>query len=185
MSSFSGEHYKTLAGLTAMLLLLGGCSSKATQPAKQPETPSRSEIETMLLQPATVTEVFHLRSECVALGKTIEENENKNLENKNLDLAVKKNGYGYVESTKTNYSVSANRCYVLIVQIWLTAESTLREESTVLYDGQTEEVLAAAIKCSDCSANRGYIEDHFPKKVDYSKALDYINRLMDDGEPKQ
>jgi hypothetical protein len=164
---------RTLAGLTAMLLLLGGCSSKTTQPAKEPETPSKSEIETTLLQPATVTEVFHLRSECVALGKKVEENESKHLLGEKGD---------YVVLTRTNYSVPANHCYVLIV------EQHGLSKSTAVYDGQTEETLAATVKLKDGSPSRGYIgrtQDGRLKEAGYINASDYINRLMDDGEPNQ
>jgi hypothetical protein len=179
---------KNLAGLTATLLFLGGCSSNATQPEKQPETLSQSELETMLLQRATVTEVFHLRSECVALGRKIEEDMQKHPEQ------------FLVTDTETNYSVSANRCYVLVVAssmptVSRPADNTGRTvfsngavESRVLYDGQTGETLALAQKFTDSRPSRGYIGhilDGSFKEADYSKASDYINRLMDDGEPKQ
>lgn len=179
---------KNPAGLTAMLLFLTGCSSNATQPEKQPETLSQSELETMLLQRATVTEVFHLRSECAALGKKTEEDIEKYPEQ------------FLVTHAETNYSVSTNRCYVLVVggfrpKVSRPADSASRTvftngavESRVLYDGQTGEMLALAQKFTDSRSSRGYIghlQDGSFKEADYLKASDYINRLMDDGEPKQ
>jgi hypothetical protein len=167
---------KNLACLTATLLFLSGCSSNTTQPEKQPETLSQSELETMLLQRATVTEVFHLRGECAALGKKTEENLEKDSRTPSL-----------VTRTETNYSVSANRCYVLTVGSFYP-KITHGTESRALYDGQTHEMLALTQKFTDGRPNRGYIghtQDGSPKEADYSKASDYIDRLMDDGEPKQ
>ena len=162
---------KSLPCLSVALLLFGGCSSKATQPTKQPATPSEAEIATLLLQPATVTEVFHLRGECVALGNKMEADKSKYLKENE-----------YVVLTRANYSVSANHCYVLIV------EQHELSKSTALYDGQTEKILAATVLFKDGSPSRGYMgntQDGFPKETDYSKVADFINRLMDDGEPKQ
>lgn len=172
---------KSLAGLAAVLLLLSGCSSKAAQPAKQPETPSKSEMETLLLQPATVTEAFHLRGECAALGKKKEENLSKMADN-DLLSPNNKNPVAAFTTVKTNYSVSANRCYLLI--------DTNRSDGELirLEDGQTEDTLALAVKYTNGSKSRGFIGnalDGHGKETDYSKASDYINRLMDGGEPKE
>jgi hypothetical protein len=162
---------KSLGGLAAVLLIVSGCSSKAAQPEKQPASASESDIETLMLQPATVTEVFHLRGECVTLGKKVEEDMSKYL----------KEGE-YVVSTRINYNVGVNHCYVLLVK---QSES---QKLTSLYDGQTEEMLAAFAKNKDGSPSRGFI-GHTPdgtlKLTDYAKATDYINGLMGGDEPKE
>lgn len=138
---------------------------RAIPPAVQPQTPSKAEIETLLLQPATVTEVFHLRGECAALGGKIE-NKNKSPEETVVD-------------TEISYSVAENRCYVLI------RRKGANVERVALYDGRTEEVLAFAMTSDGRQMGTiGRDQDGQPKYADYSKALDYINRLMGNGEQK-
>lgn len=161
---------QALATLSVAVLLLGGCSANARpKPAQQPEDLSKSEMETLLLQSATTTEVFHLRSECVALGNKVEADKTKDL--KETDS---------VAIARTNYSVSANRCYVLI------AERHELTKSTALYDGQTEEALALTVMFNDGSPSRGYMvlhsEDGVPKQEDYSRVANYIRRMMDDEQ---
>lgn len=172
---------KCLPCVSLVLLLFGGCSSQATQPSKQPATPSQSDIETLMLQPATVTEVFHLRGECVDLGKKTEERRQEESEERLRNQNNTMNEY-LTYSVRTNYSISANRCYVL-----LTADGQ-KSQAQTLYDGQTEELLAATLIFKDGRPSRafmGSIQDGIPKETDYSKATDFIDRMMDDGEPKQ
>jgi hypothetical protein len=78
----------------------------------------------------TATEVFHLRSECAALGEKIM-NEN----------AI---GKALTQSVYTRYNPKTNRCYVHhVVQ---TADLSTPEDKSIfhdyLLDGQTKEMLA-------------------------------------------
>jgi len=166
-----------LAGFTAAVLFTMGCSSTTVPPNKQSETLSKSEVETLLLAPPSVADVFHLRGECVALGKKIADNED----------AVSGRT---VRFTRTNYSVSANRCYVLISAsqhgIIDNEKHTVDGkdvQATSTYDGQTGEQLAMVIDFGDGTPKLGFIghtgNGVEPKPADYGEALDYINQLID------
>jgi len=106
-----------LPAIAVVLGFLASCESKRPSTDRTNRLPS-------------ATEVFHLRSECVALGQKI------------LDGNVV--GSALSHSQVSHYDPRTNRCYVeLTIQ---TADTTkpLDYLNRVLYDGQTGEMLAVA-----------------------------------------
>lgn len=115
----------------------------------------------------TATEVFHLRSECAALGEKIL--------NKNVI------GVALTQDQVSHYDPKTNRCYVqLTVQ---AADLSGDHFSTYLYDGQTGEMLATASSAKGkktgivygVSPPDGSDPDRF-----WNQADDYINEKMKD-----
>ena len=92
--------------------------------------PVTESVAQSAFSPPTATEIFHLRSECAALGEKI------------LDANVV--GPALSKSQISRYDPQTNRCYVeLTVQ---TADTTkpISYFSRSVYDGQTGEILAIA-----------------------------------------
>jgi len=83
----------------------------------------------------TATEVFHLRTECAALGKEIWEEQKRQ---------QKDTGVGYT----IHYDLQANRCYVRTTTALRNLTDDGHSRTTfvhILYDGQSHEALASTV----------------------------------------
>ena len=123
--------------------------------------------------PPTATGVFHLRSECAALGNQI--------------LRTNVVGLALTQSAVSHYKAVTNRCYVLLtVQAAKLAHRPYRIDS-YLYDGQTGEMLAA-LHGGFADDNKGgivYDRSHEPASIShgyYDDTKAYIDGLMDVGQ---
>jgi len=122
-------------------------------------------------RPPTATEIFHLRSECAALGEKI-------LENNVVGSAL-------AQSQVSHYEPRTNRCYVeLTVQ---TADLTKPQDTMdrFLYDGQTGEMLAVARIGKGKRHGMVYDKQHEPdystNDAGFGEASAYIDdRMADD-----
>jgi hypothetical protein len=118
----------------------------------------------------TATEVFHLRSECAALGRKI-------LDNNVVGSALS-------QSQISHYDPKSNRCYVeLTVQ---TADLTKPQDvfRRYLFDGQTDDMLA--VTRIEKGERSGMVFDrHHDIITDanarYDDTTAYIDALMDEG----
>jgi hypothetical protein len=109
--------------------------------------------------PPTATEVFHLRSECAALGQKIRER---------YQLP-----FPTVQEEISHYNVRTNRCYVEIKSI--TSTIPTREILRMLFDGQTGERLAITY-----AGNGGKQSRVAHKNVGWNDASRYIDTMMVD-----
>jgi uncharacterized protein YqfB (UPF0267 family) len=122
--------------------------------------------------PPTATEIFHLRSECGALGKKI------------LDAHANIIGQALEKSQISHYNPQTNRCYVQLTV--LTADTTDPFPvitTNYLYDGQTDEILAVAQTRK--GLNWGFVEDqsHQAKTLAHGgwhDTIEYIHAMMAD-----
>jgi len=130
---------------------------------------TRQSIGESTFLPPTATEIFHLRSQCAALGKKI------------FDSSVA--GPALYKSQMSRYTPQTNRCYVeLTVQ---TADTTtpLRYLSRYLYDGQTGEMLAAAQIKEGKKWGMVYDQSYQTKTLEnagWDDASEYVNVIMTD-----
>jgi hypothetical protein len=115
----------------------------------------------------TATEVFHLRSECAALGRRI------------LDRSLV--GSTDTQSQVSHYDPKSNRCYV---QLTVNGHGQTFNETIYLLDGQTEEMLAALHHLGNDKSGLVYDRQHKnagnPNAYDDTKA--YIDTLMNEGQ---
>jgi hypothetical protein len=81
----------------------------------------------------TATEVFHLRSECAALGEKLADNIRAAY---SPDVSI----YDPI----SHYDPRTNRCYVQLQSLFIDKKERVQHISTFLYDGQTRELLACA-----------------------------------------
>jgi hypothetical protein len=107
----------------------------------------------------TAAEVFHLRSECAALGQKI------------LDSHPVNPSTG--EYQISHYEPRTNRCYVRLDRISL--ESTTSDYSRLLFDGQTGESLAFVE-----AKNKNKIGRVAKGDVGWEKANQFIDEMMTD-----
>lgn len=151
-----------LASIVAVALL-ASCQNR----------PPTAPVEDRAYKLPSATEVFHLRSECAALGdKILEEN------------VV---GRALTQSQNSHYNPMTNRCYAeLTVQ---TANFSTPEKesyySTYLYDGQTREMLASASKKKGLRS--GVIFGESPQgdsEAQFWAAADFINKTMADDRKR-
>ena len=116
-------------------------------------------------QPPTATEVFNLRSRCAALGDKIMEN---NFVSSTLS-----------QSNLSHYDPQTNRCYVELTVIDMSNFGNYF--NSVLFDGQTKEILASAsIRKGKKS---GSVNDHqheqtTPANAGFDDATAYIDKMM-------
>jgi hypothetical protein len=151
---------KVIAALAALAAsgLVGPCYA---------EDPSR---ETTAALP-TATEIFHLRSECAALGHKL------------LDANVV--GPALFQSQVSHYAPKSNRCYVeLTIQTGDTTNQP-RKTYTYLYDGQTGELLASLHYEGEDHKSGIVFDPHHEATTSangyYDDTKAYINDLMDEG----
>jgi hypothetical protein len=102
---------------------------------RQAPAQERQEPKELLSKPnlPTATEVFDLRTKCANLGQKVNA---RTAGPKERDTIT-------VTSVKTNYSVSENRCYVVLDDSFISGVMD-GSRTRMLYDGQTSEFLAAA-----------------------------------------
>jgi hypothetical protein len=107
------------AVVVVIVVLLAACMSSAVAQQRTHQLP-------------TATEVFNLRSRCVALGDQI--------------LEANTIGSALTQSQVSHYEPRTNRCYVeLTIQTAdLSKPTSQHYMNRVLYDGQTKEMLAVA-----------------------------------------
>jgi hypothetical protein len=136
-------------------------------PDTKPSAPHLAERTNQL---PTATEVFDLRSRCVALGEKIMENN-----------AI---GSALTQWQNSHYNPVINRCHVeLIVQ---SANKSIPYQSqTMLYDGQTGELLATfQVKEDGVRFGMVYDRHHKTKSWDnlgYDDARAYVDKLMEEN----
>ena len=132
-----------------LFLLIPGHAAAQTTPA---------------FQPPTATEIFHLRSECVALA-------NKILE----DNAAPQN---MTQSVASHYDPVTNRCYVELIH--QTANYTDPDQTylRILFDGQTSQQLAATEIRQGFTS--GSIEEKLKGPDTYEDATAYMDEKMGD-----
>lgn len=145
--------------LLAAILLASCCHQQPPVAAAHADAVTR---------PPTATEVFHLRSECAALGDRIR--------SKNII------GIALTQDQVSHYDPKTNRCYVqLTVQ---TADvSNPNYFATYLYDGQTGEMLATAKM--DHGRRAGMVfgvppPDGTDPNRFWEQATDFMNQRMQD-----
>jgi hypothetical protein len=125
----------------------------------------------------TATEVFHLRSECAALGKAI--------------LQESPVGQELTKSVVSHYDPQTNRCYVELDIRDADLKKVSERLDRFLYDGQTREQLAVA--SHDGPSWVGYIfdkqhekearkllEDREDRRRHFEEATAYIDKRMAD-----
>jgi hypothetical protein len=119
--------------------------------------------------PPTATEIFHLHSECAALGQKI------------LDENVI--GRALEQSQTSRYNPVTNRCYVELVVQSADLTKPMKIFSQYLFDGQTGEMLAS-LKVEN-GQKSGTVFDRNHQTTTYANAgwddaQDYINAMMAD-----
>lgn len=124
----------------------------------------------------TATEVFHLRSECAALGRKI--------------LNDSLIGPGLSQSQVSHYDPKSNRCYIeLTIQTtpWDLLTGSGNRIDVYLFDGQTEELLAASHWEGRNDHKSGMVFDRRHETTGnengfYDDTKLYIETLMDEGQ---
>jgi hypothetical protein len=139
-----------LAALSFNLLMSAGAAEKA-------------------ISPPTATEIFHLRSECAALGKKI------------LDENIV--GPALYQTQISRYNPLTNRCYVELSVQCGDITKGCRHYSTTLYDGQTGEMLAFIR--TENGQRSGMVFDRAHQtttdaNAGWDDARDYIDAMMAD-----
>lgn len=116
--------------------------------------------------PPTATEVFHLRSECAALGKKI------------LDENIV--GPALHQTEISRYNPLTNRCYVELIVQSADLTKPLTSLSRYLYDGQTGEMLAATRAENGQKWGMMYDQNHVPAiDIKINAVWDDANRYID------
>jgi hypothetical protein len=118
--------------------------------------------------PPTATEIFHLRSECAALGEKI------------LDANVV--GSALSKSQISRYDPQTNRCYVELTVQSADTSKPIYYFSRSVYDGQTGEILAIARIKNGIKWGMVYDQNYQTKisNDDYDNARIYIYVIMAD-----
>ena len=158
--------------------LSAGCRQTPAQQTSARQVQERQEPQSNL---PTATEVFNLRTKCANLGQKV---------NAQTPATKEKD---IITSIKTNYSVSENRCYVVLDDTFISG--VMNGSRTLhLYDGQTNELLAAAnhdvLKKYDHDEWSGLIsnrpltkcEEKGDGPCEYADADAYINNKMKGDE---
>lgn len=139
----------------------------ASGPTTQAEDTSAGAVSRL----PTATEIFHLRSECAALGEKI-------LDNYLVGSALYK-------SQVSHYDPKSNRCYVLYTVQTADTTKPLDYQHELLFDGQTGEMLASLLyKGEDNKSGIVYDPQHQPTTDThgfYDDTKSYINALMNEG----
>lgn len=155
---------KALSLIVALLSVL-------TCACQKPLAPSARADELAFRKP-TATEIFNLRSKCADLGQKI------------LDANVI--GIALTQDQVSHYDPKTNRCCVELT----VRDADLSKQdhfSQYLYDGQTQEMLAAIR--NDKSGKWGMVFDRqhsspipvpYDAKITYEDALAYIDKKMAD-----
>jgi hypothetical protein len=119
--------------------------------------------------PPTATEIYHLRSECAALGEKL------------LDADVV--GAALYKSQISRYNPQMNRCYVELTAQTADTTKPLSYVGRSLYDGQTGEMLAIAQIKKGKKWGMVYDRSHQAKTLadaGWDDASEYINATMAD-----
>jgi hypothetical protein len=135
----------------------------------------------------TATEVFQLRSECVALGQKLFKDR---LDDPSDDVGRGKDD----EATQMNshYDLQANRCYVELTSgPWIEVATSESKVSHHLYDGQTGKLLAQSksvgvgpryLKSGSIYVEREPLTSNGDK--DFKTAEDFIDKTMGDDRDR-
>jgi hypothetical protein len=118
----------------------------------------------------TLSEVFHLRSECAALGQKI-------LDGNGAPPTL-------TQGVDSNYDQTANRCYIesTVSSAVSVSFATPSNSDYYLYDGQTGKLLAYATAENGYQAGRVFVPHRaIPNATQYDDALEYINSMMNEG----
>ena len=125
---------------------------------------------TAIVQPPTASEVFQLRSECAALSDKL------------LGSLVGSSGPLVSQTGLSHYEPATNRCYAIITSTVRDNAGKLKEEGQYLYDGQTQEQLAATRTYADGKTG-GWVfdETYNGSHFSFDDASKYITaRIADD-----
>ena len=141
----------------ALLLLLIGCNQQ------QDNNKSEKPLPAANFRIPTATEVFHLRNECAKMGEKI--------------LSETLIGIDLSKSQVSKYDPKSNRCYVELFIASTDPKDELYTNS-VLYDGQTGEMLAFA---TDKSGKETF-GSFKVRKNSYGDTLDYMAEIMNDDD---
>jgi len=123
-----------------------------------------------VVQPPTATEVFALRSKCAELGDKIRDG----------DVI----GSNLTQSVVSHYEPTTNRCYVeLTVQ---TADTTtpLAYLHRVLYDGQTNEMLAFTRVERSLKTGQIFVKAEPLGDTAFEQANGFIDKIMEDDRTR-
>jgi hypothetical protein len=119
----------------------------------------------------TATEIFHLRSECAALGRKI-------LDHYSVGIALAK-------SQLSHYDQKSNRCYVLYTAQTADLSQPRHTVHDTLWDGQTGELLAS-LQNDEVGHMWGMVYDPQHQPTTYTNGYfddtkSYIDSLMNEG----
>jgi hypothetical protein len=140
----------------AVLGLLSSCQSKSSSNERTNQLPR-------------ATEVFHLRSECAALGQKI-------LDGNSVGSALS-------QSQASHYDPRTNRCYVELTVQTGDTNVALDYLSRILYDGQTGEMLAFARREKGKKSGMVFDKQHqvtTDNNAFYDDASAFIDKMMAD-----
>lgn len=153
----------SIALLLILVSILMACE-KLKPTNKQVSDELKSNIPSNQLP--TATEVFHLRTECAKMGEKI-------LNNNVVGSALTQTQVSY-------YNPKINRCFVQLTidsaDLSLTPEKSYM--NNVLYDGQTEEMLAFATNKNGTKTGISFKVSH----SGYDDVLEYIGETMNDSD---
>lgn len=151
-----------------LLMLISVSTLLACEQSKSTNQQVSNEIKNNIPteQLPTATEVFHLRTECAKLGDKI-------LNNNIVGSALTQSQISY-------YNPKTNRCYVQLtissVDLSLPAEKSY--SNNVLYDGQTEEMLAFATNKNGIKNGMSFKVSHYG----FDDVITYIGETMNDDD---
>jgi hypothetical protein len=150
----------TLSLTIAILAFVFSGGLKLLQPAEQGQ-PSQA------LRP-TASEVFKLRSECVALGDSL--------------LEANVIGPALAHEALSHYDPNTNRCYIEITVHTADLSAKNPYYGTYLYDGQTREMLASFTTKNGEKSGLvfGVLPDKPTDDNGFSFTVEYIRSKMDD-----
>jgi hypothetical protein len=146
--------------LTVALLLIAFVGCRNSSPAPPPASNQPA------FQPPTATEVFSLRSQCAELGQKI-------MENNVVGVAL-------TQGQASHYNPRTNRCYIeLTIQ---TADTTAQLAclNRVLYDGQTNEMLAFATMKNGQKTGAVFVKTELTSENFFDSASAFIDKMMED-----
>lgn len=167
MEKFIKENWFKLVLGTIILILFSmliGSQNELSQVKKQNHD---LQIHQRANNLPTATEVFRLRSECVALGQKIPDN----------------NALGiFAQSPVSYYNPVTNRCYV---QVTVLSANGGNYFSNYLFDGQTGEMLAVATRekgkeYGNIFSGPAKTSKSDPSETTFESTNDYINEIMKD-----
>lgn len=145
--------------LIAAVMTLAACHKEVPCPAPQ---------ETATAQLPTATEVFHLRTECAQLGEKI-------LDGNTIGSAL-------TQDVVSNYDPRDNRCYVELTvstaDLSVSPVSPAYYQNRLLYDGQTNELLASVQIKNGKKFGIAYKFKGGTMPIDFDGVSEYINSKM-------